>query len=42
MAKLWGDQIINGKKTFGQVPPLLKEPVREYLISVGREDLIEE
>ena len=40
MAKLWGDQIIKGNKTFAQVPALLKDKVRQYLIDEGREDLI--
>lgn len=40
MAKLWGMQIIEGNKTFAQVPALLKGKVRQYLIDNGREDLI--
>ena len=31
MAMLWASKIIHGKKTFGQVPKLLKEQVREIL-----------
>ena len=42
MAKLWGDQIIAGKKTYSQVPRLLRAQVRQYLIEQGREDLIVE
>ena len=40
MAMLWAQQIILGKKTFAQVPKLLKEQVREILIDSGMEDLI--
>ena len=42
MAMLWAQQIILGKKTFAQVPRLLKEKVREILIDSGCEDLIVE
>ncbi len=42
LAMLWANQIILGKKTFGQVPAKLKEAVREILIDAGCEDLIEE
>ena len=42
MAMLWVQQIILGKKTFSQVPRLLKEKVKEILIDSGCEDLIEE
>ena len=38
MAMLWAQQIMLGKKTFAQVPKLLKEQVREILS--GCEDLI--
>lgn len=40
LAMLWAIQIINGKKTFAQVPAKLKEQVREILIDSGCEDLI--
>lgn len=40
IAKLWAEQIINGKKTFEQVPSKLKELVKEVLIERGREDLV--
>lgn len=40
LAMLWAIQIINGKKTFSQVPAKLKEQVREILIDAGCEDLI--
>ena len=42
MAMLWAQQIILGKKTFTQVPRLLKEQVKEILIDSGCEDLITE
>lgn len=40
IAMLWTNQIILGKKTFAQVPKLLKEQVRELLIDAGMEELI--
>lgn len=40
IAKLWAEQIINGKKTFEQVPSKLKELVKEVLIERGHEDLV--
>ena len=40
MAMLWAQQIMLGKKTFAQVPRLLKEQVREILIDSGCEELI--
>jgi hypothetical protein len=39
MAMLWTQQIILGKKTFAQVPRLLKEQVRALLIDSGMEEL---
>ena len=42
MAMIWAQQIILGKKTFAQVPRLLKEKVREVLIDSGCEDLVTE
>lgn len=42
IAMLWANQIILGKKTYKQVPKLLKEQVREILIDAGMEELIEE
>lgn len=42
MAMLWAQQIMLGKKTFSQVPKLLKEKVREILIDSGMEELIVE
>lgn len=40
MAMLWAQKIMYGKKTFDQVPKLLKEQVREILIESGMEELI--
>ena len=40
MAMLWAQQIMLGKKTFQQVPKLLKENVKEILIDSGMEELI--
>lgn len=42
MAMLWSQQIMLGKKTFAQVPKLLKEKVKEILIDSGMEELITE
>ena len=42
MAMLWAQQIMLGKKTFAQVPRLLKEQVRELLIDSGMDELIQE
>lgn len=42
MAMLWAQQIMLGKKTFAQVPKLLKEKVKEILIDSGMEELITE
>lgn len=42
MAMLWAQQIMLGKKTFAQVPRLLKEKVREILIDSGMEELAQE
>lgn len=42
MAMLWAQQIMLGKKTFNQVPRMLKDKVREILIDSGCEDLITE
>ena len=42
MAMLWAQQIMLGKKTFAQVPRLLKEKVREILIDSGMEELAAE
>ena len=42
MAMLWAQQIILGKKTFAQVPRLLREQVAEILRDSGMEELITE
>lgn len=42
MAMLWAQQIILGKKTYGQVPRLLKEKVREILEDSGMTELVKE
>lgn len=42
MAMLWAQQIMLGKKSFAQVPRLLKEQVREILIDSGVGELAEE
>ena len=42
MAMLWAQQIMLGKKTFAQVPRLLKEKVKEVLIDSGCEELVTE
>lgn len=39
MAMLWAQQIMLGKKTYAQVPRLLKEQVKEILIDSGMEEL---
>lgn len=39
MAMLWAQQIMMGKKTFEQVPRLLKDKVKEILIDSGMEEL---
>ena len=42
LAMLWAQQIINGKKTYAQVPRLLKSQVAEILRDSGLEELITE
>ena len=42
MAMLWAQQIMLGKKTFAQVPRLLKAQVKEILIDSGMEELAAE
>ena len=42
MAKLWADQIIDGKRSFAKVPRLLKEAVKLILLEKDRGDLIVE
>ena len=42
MAMLWAQQIMMGKKTYAQVPRLLKDQVKEILIDSGMEHLVVE
>lgn len=42
MAMLWAQQIMLGKKTFAQVPRLLKEKVKALLEDSGMEELADE
>lgn len=42
MAMLWAQQIMLGKKTYAQVPRLLKDQVKEILIDSGMEHLVTE
>ena len=42
MAMIWAQQIMLGKKTYAQVPRLLKAKVREILIDSGCEELVTE
>lgn len=42
MAMLYAQAIMQGKKTFADVPRLLKDKVREVLIDSGCDDLIVE
>lgn len=42
MAMLWAQQIMLGKKTYAQVPRLLRDKVKEVLIDSGCEDLVTE
>lgn len=42
MAMLWAQQIMLGKKTYAQVPRLLKSQVKEILVDSGCEDLVTE
>lgn len=42
IAMLWANQIIIGKKTYAEVPRLLKTKVKELLIEAGCEDLVTE
>ena len=40
IAMLWVTRIVAGKKTFADVPRLLKDQVRELLIEAGLEEFI--
>lgn len=39
IVELWANMLIEGKKTFNDVPRLLKPRVKAYLTSKGRVDL---
>ena len=40
MAMLWAQQSMLGKKTFADVPRLLKDKVKEILMDSGMEELV--
>ena len=42
VAMLWVSRIVAGKKTYKDVPRLLKPQVKELLIEAGLEEFIEE
>ena len=42
MAMLWVNQILLGKKSYDQVPRLLKPQAKELLIDAGYEELVTE
>ena len=42
IAHLWANQILLGKKSYDQVPRLLKPKVKELLIDAGYEELVTE
>ena len=42
MAMLWAQQIMLGKKTYDQVPRLLKDKVKEILEDSGMGELVKE
>lgn len=42
MAMLWAQQIMMGKKTYGQVPRLLKDKVKEILEDSVMTELVKE
>lgn len=42
LAMLWAQRIINEKKTYADVPRLLKEQVKEILVESGMEHLVTE
>ena len=42
MAMIWAQQIMLGKKTYAQVPRLLREKGREILMDSGCEELVTE
>lgn len=42
IAMLWAQKIMLRKKTYAQVPRLLKDQVKEILIESGKADLVTE
>ena len=42
MAMIWAQQIMLGKKTYADVPRLLKDKAKEILIDSGCEELVTE
>ena len=40
IAKIWAKNIVEGNKTFNDVPKKLKEYVKEWLIELGKEEFI--
>lgn len=42
MAMFWAQKIVHGKKTYAEVPRLLKDQVAEILRESGLEELITE
>ena len=40
IATMWGSLVLNGDKTYSQVPRLLKAQVAYLLTEAGREDLV--
>lgn len=42
IAMLWANQIMIGKKSYDEVPRLLKTKVKELLIEAGHEELVVE
>lgn len=42
MAMLWAQQIMLGKKSFDQIPRLLKDKVKEILEDSGMGELVKE
>jgi len=41
MAKVYATLIIKGKKNYADVPEKIKEQVRQILVDLGHEDLVE-
>lgn len=41
IAKIWAKNIVEGNKTFNDVPKKLKEYVKEWLVAWGKEAFID-